>query len=802
MNAGENRAVGLNHETGYLNKALQQISDSRSRLENELAEITTRTESILRTSQRKNRVREAIQEKLQALENIIEETGTKTKELLRIKKRVETEATAAESELNRRRSRLASLEGLMENFEGYKVGVRTIMRARDFEPVQQNRVLGILADAIQVDPPYEKAIETVLGDRLQYVITMAKEDAAAAVCYLKEKSRGIGSFAPLDDLIYSPEKNKTDTKFIPLRNFVTTSKEIEPLISDILNNTVLVDDMQTALNALEKHGGTFCFVTSEGDMLDQRGVITGGKLSNTSRGLLARKREIVDLKKEISIHKRKFEDLRFQLEDILIEIDENQRALQRLTDEKWSCRDDMSDVDKILFRLGQELDQCQKLSRKIQEDLKEKEINQERQREKLKTVQSKLDESLEKQAREAAYFNEKELELKEAETEFEHTREKVSKLRENYRLRKESQRGVVREMDMVDHYLEDSLNRLETILKDTENGRKRHQACQTERNILKESLKSLYQELQQAEEDMNRRESDFRNRKDTIKKEEQRGGEVKIQIDRLTEEINSDKMAQSEIRFKIDNLLERAKENFGVDMRLIYKQFLVDNFEEQPAKAEIEKQKEKRKSMGEVNLTAIKEYEALKERRDFIFGQRQDLLNSIESLKTAIKKINRTSLEKFNRTFLKVDQKLKEIFPILFSGGTAGLKLTDEQKPLESGILVEVQPPGKRLSHMGLLSGGEKALVAMALIFAIYMIKPSPFCLLDEVDAPLDEANIDRFNDLLNKIKKESQIIMVTHSRKTMAITDCLFGITMENKGVSKLVSVDIQRLHEQFSAN
>ena len=802
MSAGETRAVGLNHETGYLNKALEQISDSRSRLENELAETTVRIESILKTSQRKTRVREAVMEKLQELETFIEETGAKTSELERIKKRVEAEATAAESELNRCRSRLASLEGLMENFEGYKVGVRTIMRAKDFAPGNQGRVLGILADVIQVEPPYEKAVEAVLADKLQYVITMTKDDAAAAVRYLKEKARGIGSFAPLDDLIYSRKEGKTDSKFIPLRNFVTTSKEIEPLINDILNNTVLVDDVPTALNALGKHGGTHCFVTPEGDVLDQRGVITGGRLSHTSRGLLARKREIVDLKKEVAHNKRTFEDLSFQLEDILAAIEENNSALQRLTDEKWSCRDDMSDVDKILFRLGQELDQSQKLSRKIQADLKEKDFDQNKQREKLKALQSALHESQEKQAREAAYFHEKELELKEAETEFEHTREKASTLREECRLRKESQRGVAREMDMVDNYLDDSLERLEAILKDIESGQHRHQRCETERNTLKESLKSLYQELQQAEKDMNRLESDYRSRKEAVKEEEHRVGEVKTQIDRLTEEINSSKMAQSEIRFKIDNLLERTKENFGVDMRAIYKQFLRDDFDEQQAKEEIEKQKETRKNMGEVNLTAIKEYEALKERRDFILEQRLDLSNSIESLKTAIKKINRTSLEKFNRTFLQVDQKLKEIFPILFSGGTAGLKLTDEQKPLESGVLVEVQPPGKRLSHMGLLSGGEKALVAMALIFAIYMIKPSPFCLLDEVDAPLDEANIDRFNDLLNKIKRDSQIIMVTHSRKTMAITDCLFGITMENKGVSKLVSVDIQRLQNQFAAN
>ncbi|MCD6294606.1 MAG: AAA family ATPase [Deltaproteobacteria bacterium] len=631
---------------------------------------------------------------------------------------------------------------------------------------------------------------------------MTKDDAAAAVDYLKEKARGIGSFAPLKDLIYSTKEEKTDSKFLPLRNFVTTSKEFEPLINDILNNTVLVDDVATALTTLGKHGGTRCFVTLEGDLVDQRGVITGGRLSHTSRGLLARKREIVDLKKEVAAHKRKFEDLTFQLEDILAEIEESQKAVQRLTDEKWSCKDDISDVDKILFRLGQELDQSEKLSRKIQEDLKQKELDQGKQREKLKKLQSALHESREKQARETAYFHEKELELKEAEAEFEHTREKASKLREDCRLRMESQRGVAREMNMVDNYLDDSLDRLEAILKDTEHGQHRRQTCEAKGKALKETLKSLYQELRQAEERVSHSELDYRSRKEAIREEEHRVSQLKDQIDRLTEEINSSKMAQSEIRFRINNLLEKVQENFCVNMREIHKQFLQDDFDEQAAKEEIENQKAVRNNMGEVNLTAIREYEALKERRDFILGQRQDLLNSIESLNAAIKKINRTSLEKFNKTFLAVDQKLKEIFPILFSGGTAGLRLTDEQKPLESGILVEVQPPGKRLSHMGLLSGGEKALVAMSLIFAIYMIKPSPFCLLDEVDAPLDEANIDRFNDLLNKIKRESQIIMVTHSRKTMAITDCLFGITMENKGISKLVAVDIQRMQGRFAAN
>ena len=287
--------------------------------------------------------------------------------------------------------------------------------------------------------------------------------------------------------------------------------------------------------------------------------------------------------------------------------------------------------------------------------------------------------------------------------------------------------------------------------------------------------------------DMERREFQAQ-----IREEEKKEEGLKRDLDDLREQINTAKMENSEIQFKMNHLTETVRERFNLNLSEICRSHLQEDFSRAEAEETVAQKKRLREQIGEVNLTAIKELEALKERHEFIVGQREDLIDSIESLRTAIRKINRTSLEKFRQTFQHVDAKLKEIFPILFNGGTAGLRLTDESRPLESGVLVEVQPPGKKLSHMGLLSGGEKALVAMALIFAIYMIKPSPFCLLDEVDSPLDEANIDRFNSLLKEIRQASQIIMVTHSRKTMEITDRLYGITMQEQGVSKLVTVNV----------
>jgi chromosome segregation protein len=354
----------------------------------------------------------------------------------------------------------------------------------------------------------------------------------------------------------------------------------------------------------------------------------------------------------------------------------------------------------------------------------------------------------------------------------------------------------------LEDYADDSHKRLQKIQEDISLGHKRRDACHLRKEALKEELKDFYERLGNAEETVARADRERQACQAGIKEEERKAEKQRGEIEDLKEKINTAKMEHSEIQFKMNNLVEVVKEKSNLNLIDTYEQYLDENFSVTEVEQRLEYKKGLRQKLGEVNLTAIKEHEALKERYEFIKNQREDLISSIESLRLAIKKINRTSLEKFNKTIQEVDQKLKEIFPILFNGGTAGLKLTDEVKPLESGVLVQVQPPGKRLSHMGLLSGGEKALVAMALLFAIYMIKPSPFCLLDEVDAPLDEANVDRFNNLLREIKRSSQIIMVTHSRRSMEISDRLFGVTMENAGISKIVSVDMTEMKNHTPEN
>jgi chromosome segregation protein len=201
--------------------------------------------------------------------------------------------------------------------------------------------------------------------------------------------------------------------------------------------------------------------------------------------------------------------------------------------------------------------------------------------------------------------------------------------------------------------------------------------------------------------------------------------------------------------------------------------------------------------IGDVNLAAIQQYETLEERYRFLTEQRDDLVDAVEALRRVIRKINRRSLRQFMRTFKAVNEKLQEVFPRLFEGGTAKLALTDPKRPLESGVSFFVHPPGKRLTRMSLLSGGEKALAAISLIFSLFLIKPTAFCVFDEIDAPLDDINTYRFNDLLRQIGKESQVILITHNKQTMEVADALFGVTMEDKGISKLVSINLESHRE-----
>jgi chromosome segregation protein len=792
VNSGFSRGVELSQESGYLNKRLNEITDNRARLENEKNDVDSKVSELLDVSRKKNEIRQALIQNLEDIERDIQGNEQKCEELKRVEKNIETELRAIESKFNASQTRLSSLKSLSDNFEGYNVGVRTVMKATDLKSQQEGRVLGLIADVIRVDSQYEQAVESVLADKLQCVIVENLEDGKEAVNYLKQKGKGRGSFVSLEAMI--GQKNDFKTNGFPLlRDIVKVSeKKYNTLVDLLLGSTVIAPSLEEAITSWKSNGKNHTIVTVEGDMVDGRGIISGGRLTNRSHGLLARKREIGELEAQVAVYGKKVGKLRQGCEDIQHEMEEKRSALNLLREEKENCQEKVNELDQAIFRLSHELDQLERLSAKIIDDLEQRSEEQERHKNSLKKIETELKECEEKKREGDEYLLRKELELKECEEEFEEIQSEFQGLQVTFSRSREEEKGLVREMERIDEYIDEARYKQDRMEQDLQAGREKIDDCITRKDTLGKELKGFYDSMSTSEEAVKQAEMERNNFHAEIRELEKKSEAVRDELDHVKEKISMARMEQSEIQFKINNLCEVVRERFNLKLTDIFKDYLVEDFSETEIREEFERQKQRREKLGDVNLTAIQEHEALTERYKFIKAQKQDLIESTDAILQAIRKINRTCKERFMETFTSVNEKIKQVFPILFNGGTAGLKLTDEANPLESGVLVEVQPPGKKLSHMALLSGGEKALVAMTLLFAIYLIKPSPFCLLDEVDAPLDEANIDRFNNLIKEIRKHSQILMITHNRRSMEIVDSLYGVTMEKVGVSKMVTVNL----------
>ena len=801
LNRGVNTEIGLAHESDYLKKLLSQVADSSSRLETELEEVNTKAENMIKASDKKTKARKVTVKKMSQIDNDIKDEKLNIDELKKIQNRIEGNLNAHESRLNLCQSHLISLQSLIDNFEGYHIGVRTIMKAEDLILNQQGRILGLVADIIDVDQKYEQAIEAILTDKLQYIVIQSHDDSKVAIEYLKQKEKGRSSFIPIKDLKENKSSNTNGDKFTILSDFITVAPQYEPLINVLFRDTVLVDSLEDAILSWRKDNSNgLTFVTIEGDIVDHMGIISGGKPGRNSRGLLARKREMTELKVEVSEIQRQLEGLNLQSENIDMEIDGKKTLLEDLNKEKWNCQDEINELDKIMFQIGQKLDLQEKLSHKISDEINRNQGNHKKHEEQLRIVKEKRDLSNKRHTEEEEYYRLQKRELKEIEEEYEKMRDELITLKTNYKVNKEESNSLAREMVRLDEFSAEAIKRLNNLTDEFALNKRMCLECQDRQKSLRKELEDLGDESNKAQHLVAETDHDLHLFKNEIRQAEYEAKQLRNAIANLKEESSQAQLEGSKINFKLDNLVATITDKYNLNLKNIFEQYLEENFSAIDFKKQIKQQKEKRRQMGDVNLTAIQEHQAFKDRHEFMIKQGQDLLDSINAIQITINKLNQTSLEKFNTVFNNVNAQLKEIFPILFNGGTADLKLTDDAHPLDSGVLVEVKPPGKKVSYMSLLSGGEKALVAMALIFAIYMVKPSPFCLLDEVDAPLDEANIDRFNNLLLKIKKASQIIMVTHSRRTMEIVDHLYGITMEKAGMSKLVAVDMENIDYQIS--
>jgi chromosome segregation protein len=701
----------------------------------------------------------------------------------------QTERSVLEETLRQDRSRYLSLKELQENYEGYEKGVRSILLRKREEQEKWKGILGAVADILEPNPQYEIPIEAVLGQRLQYLIVAGDTEAMEAISFLKRESLGRGSFLPIGVKGNPAQSFYTEEgRPVPLLKFVNVKEGFAPIAEFLIGDVGVVEHLEGALHWIKKEGGFGTLVTLEGEVVERSGVISGGSIDQ-GLSLLERRREIKDLEQRVSqaeeeCRKAYQEEERLQKEmgEKEIQLEERRRGIQEKEIELLHQERDLEGLKKEISQFHQKMEV-------IQFEQKQLEVEEE---------------DLEKEKRGAsAEMEREEAKKKGGEEKVQSLKKKVEEVGEGT----EDLGGTITEKKVFLASVEERKRGLEGQIQNlSETQRslreqifkkvKEVRECRVEGASLHNKIQQYERELKESIETYRISEGALSTQKEKVetlsgewKETEASSKYLRRELEEVRQKIHEEEILASEIQLKLTHLQESIKERYGTTLSASIGASPEDFQKEEMSKRLVEL-KSALEGFGEVNLMAIEEYQELKQRHDFLSEQQADLHQALDSLRKAILRINRTTTRRFLETFHLVNEKFKEVFTRLFKGGQASLILLDEQDPATTGIDIIAQPPGKKLQNIDLLSGGEKALVATALLFGLFMIKPTPFCLLDEVDAPLDDANINRFIELVKEFSKTSQFVIITHNKNTMEASHTLYGITMETPGVSKVVSV------------
>ena len=686
-------------------------------------------------------------------------------------------------ELNRASSRLHSLRELEAQFAGYGQGVKNLMKASEL----RSCFSGLLADLIEAPDDLEAVLEAALAERLQCLLCVDDTDAMRALEFLKNSKGGrVGLALPLE--VNSPSLAIVSGA-TPLAGLVHFSGQHEGLIRHILADCMLVEDIGQAVLLARQHPA-LTFITREGDMVSQGGVVTGGSSEQVQQGIIHKKREIKELEsrvtlleQEVSVLGNKRDELRRQSQVVAEGVKTTGVLLHQVELKLTGLRKDRQQVADEISRIEERLE--------VQE-LEECSLSDEK-----GELEAESQQALARMGEISSASKSLEQEVARLKKEGDTRREQLSVVRERVTAIRVQTATL---LEQHEAHLR-SLNDLE--LRSQELSQRMTDDCQEMKKVVAEQseLEGLISASTERLEGLIRHQLEAENRLATIRSSYESVGsamaaaEARAKQSREASETVRQTQAELNLRFSTLSMqaeqLERGLlERSRIAMAEALAKLEVTEFDESVSKARRLELQKLLDEMGEVNLMAIDECAGMEERFTFLNSQKDDLEESLRSLQQAIQRINRTTRQRFLETYNQVNAKFQEVFPRLFCGGEAELRLTNEEDLLETGIDIVVQPPGKKLQNVTLLSGGEKALTAVALIFSIFLIKPTPFCLLDEVDAPLDDANIARFNEMVREMSAISQFIIITHNKATMQVADTLYGITMEEPGTSKVVSV------------
>ncbi|EOD01151.1 Chromosome partition protein smc [Caldisalinibacter kiritimatiensis] len=695
---------------------------------------------------------------------------------------------------------------MKNEYEGFYKSVKKTLLA-----VRKNKVLGkgvegAVAELITVDKKYEKAVEVALGSSLQNIVTETETDAKNIINYLKKNKLGRVTFLPMTS-IKGRYLNSRERQLLHIRGSLGVASELiqynqkyKDIFNYLLGRVVIVDNIDNGIKVAKESNYTVKVVSLDGDVINAGGSMTGGSYKSNYTNILGRERQISELQKEINkLNKEKYS----------------------LENKVASCKTDLANVMDNLSKLDEEINNLRINFTKLEN----KELQQEEEIGNLKSMVEKYKQELvqlqQEQLDSENRTKELKKELEELKLKSDSTQGNIGDMMKNFDEEK-SRRDTLQkeitdikvkiasyeqEVKSVNEALSKLKEEKERMRNNLEHKKKEYEVTINNIKDLKIKCEELKEKKEQLKGTLNENDSKLQELKqqknqylDTFYSEQEKLNEMNREINELQKSINNLEVKHAKYNTQLENMINKLWDEYELSYQMALK-YKNEDISISKIQNQIKELKSKIRTLGTVNVGAIEEYKRLKERYEFLTEQKKDLTSAEESLKKVIKDMENKMEEQFIEKFHEIRENFNRVFKQLFGGGKSDIYLEDESDALKSGIEIIAQPPGKKLQRISLLSGGEKALTAIALLFAILNTKPTPFCILDEIEAALDDANVYRFADYLREFSQETQFIVITHRKGTMESADALYGVTMEEEGVTKLVSVKLsEKLSEKAS--
>ena len=775
----------------------ENLEKRKKTLKIELENIISELDSTRDNKQELSKKFYEIQSKRNIVSNNLQQETTEKESCMNKIKDFEEEINKLNYQMNMKDARHKFLLETEKEKVGYIKSVKELLLDCDKNSQLKKGMHGVLANLISDNKEYELAIEMCLGQALQNVVTETEEDAKKLVEHLRNNNLGRASFLPISSIrgkrIENVISNGMKGVIGIASDLVKCDKKYTQIVLNLLGRTVVVEDMNIGISLAKMNNYSFRIVTLKGDVISSSGSITGGSVATKTVNILGRSREIEELEKEIKKLSKKIEEITLQKQKYLESITEViekvaglEKELQDIEIVYAAENQKMVSIEENIYKLEQRRDKLKEeelsINKQKEESIKQKE-EKEQEVEKLNSEIKSLSEEVEQFAT-VNKDNQKYID----DLNFDITNLKIS-----VSSFIESEASIEEFVERIRQEILNNNNNIENKNNTLNQAIKENAELQTKIDNLNSEIEQIKAEVNNSSENIEKLKQ-LRTEKNELldKKEEEITNQFSI-LEGLKEQIVKMDFKKTKLEQDIEQLINTLWDEYEITPNNAGEYKKPNNIAQ--AQKEVSSIREKIKDLGSINIDSIEEYKKISERYDFMCEQRLDLENTVAKLRKVISEMTQTMEQQFKEKFEIINKNFNEVFIELFGGGKAELILTDEDNVLECGIDIRVQPTGKKLQNMMLLSGGEKAFTAIALLFAILKINPAPFCILDEIEAALDDVNVYRFAEYLKKFSQASQFLVITHRKGTMEVADTVYGVTMEENGISKLLSMKLSSI-------